>query len=124
MDVLKIFNEYKEIATVLIGVIAFWWRAAKTAARYEVEFGVLKDAVAKNIGRQEKLVDMVTTLVVKIDEREKDTTRLEGALELQRRDMMEVVKGLHQATSSLDAMWRTLQTMFPDRVRKSASDRG
>lgn len=58
-----------------------------------------------------------------LTEREKDISRLEGQIETLSNLMLKQVSAVKEATSSLDAVWRTLQVLFPDKVPKRASDR-
>ena len=57
-------------------------------------------------------------------EREKDVARLEGRLDQTTKVSIELTGAVKGAPASLDGLWRTLQTIHPDRVPKRASDRG
>lgn len=62
-------------------------------------------------------------LKVLLSEREKDLNKLEGKVEQTNGTMMKLNGSIEKAISSLDGLWRTLQTLHPDKVPKRASDR-
>lgn len=127
-------KDYIEILTALIGlfsaVIFLWWRLSKGIGKFVASTEALGDAQKSTNEKLGKLADAYTNLgnsivrlETKLEEREKDISRLEGALEVGRKDMINVITSLQQCTSSLDAMWRTLQGLFPDKVPARMSDR-
>lgn len=118
------------VGTIISAVGLLYWRIAKSAARNKAAFRALQKQVAtlievnRNFGKDNhELSKQLVSITTKLDEREKDINKLEGALEASRKDIVLLVSSLQQTTSSLDAMWRTLQKLFPDQVRQRLSDK-
>lgn len=127
--------------TFLGGLWLAWWRitarvhafvAAQTATLEAVDR--LRAAQIAHVKRAGERLDLlsravasldkdVATLTALVSEREKDTTRLEAQLEQLASMVVKQVAAVNGACSSLDAVWRTLQTLHPDRVPKRAGDR-
>lgn len=78
------------------------------------------DLLSRSIGSLDK---DTATLSALVSEREKDTTRLEAQLEQLATMVVKQVASVNAACASLDAVWRTLQVLHPDRVPKRAGDR-
>jgi chromosome segregation ATPase len=119
----QIFETLTGLLGLVSAVAALWWKLSKSAARTSLEHEKVKEQLIKFSSQHEETTKALIQLATKLDEREKDVMRLEGAFETQRRDLMHLITGLQQATSSLDAMWRTLQGLFPDTVPRRASDK-
>lgn len=122
------------IGTILGAMGVLWWRIARASFRNKEAFKSLQRAVGEMIATN-KIRDKEITrevhdlsrhlaaLTAKLEEREKDINKLEGALDVSRKDIVLLVSSLQQSTSSLDAMWRTLQKLFPDQVPQRMSDK-
>lgn len=109
-------------ASFVSGIGALWWKLSKVAARFHLDQENIKSELIRFSAAHVETVRALTQLSTKIDEREKDVIRLEGAFEATRRDQIHLITGLQQAVGSLDAVWRTLQALHPDTVPKRASD--
>lgn len=127
--------------TFLGGVWLAWWRItsrvhAFIAAQVATSLAVDKlrqeatetgDEVAErlfvlaaDVGSLKADVGRLSTLM---GEREKDVSRLEGQIDQLGSLIVKQVAAVHAATASLDAVWRTLQVLHPDKVPRRASDR-
>ena len=120
---------------------AVWWRVtsrlhafieAQTSTRTAVD--ELAAALATSKAELAQRLDLLTrrlgtaarelnTLATLVSEREKDSARLEGQVEQLGVMIVRQVAAVNQASSSLDAIWRTLQVLHPGQVPKRASDR-
>ncbi len=120
-------DHYKELIGMILGFVTtigtIWWRVAASFTKTQLDIKNLYKHFNSIANVTTDLSRSVTQLSTKLEEREKDIMRLEGALEVERKDMISVITGLQQATSSLNAMWRTLDSLFPDAIPKRASDR-
>lgn len=126
---------------LLGSIVVAWWRI--TAELHRV-LGVqtelvsaldrLRAQVTASVKRATERLDTLSRVVATLDrdvstmtalvsEREKDTSRLEGQLEQLGGMVVKQVAAVNSACGSLDAVWRTLQTLHPERVPKRASDR-
>ena len=56
-------------------------------------------------------------------QREKGQDHIEGQVDACRRSVMELTAELSKVIGNLDALWITLQNLFPDQIPKRASDR-
>ena len=123
-----------EIAAILggwgIAVLLVTWRLSKHFHKNDERMERMARAIAKLAaaqGRaqeaQEKAGLAFVALKTKLEEREKDITRLEGVSDATRKDLMETVKALQAAKAAVDAMWLTLQRLFPDKVPARAVDK-
>lgn len=110
------------IATGLITLGAAWWKFSRWVHDLETSSQNSKtelEAISKSV---DKMAEALTVLAVKLDEREKDLLKLEGSLEVQRKDFVSVITSLQKTSSSLDALWRTMQAVYPDKVPRRLSD--
>jgi len=110
------------VGSFVSGIAALWWKLSKMAARFHLDQENIKAELIRFSASHVETSKALVQLATKLDEREKDVIRLEGAFEATRRDQMHLISGLQQAVGSLDAVWRTLQTLHPDSVPKRASD--
>lgn len=130
------------VITLLAGGLAIWWRVtaklhaflgAQNATLTAVE--TLRRQVAWSAKRTsdrldlfaqdiERLKSKIETHTVLLTEREKDLSRLEGQIEQLSSLVVKNVAALQGATSSLDALWRSLRMIHPDKIPLRASDRG
>jgi hypothetical protein len=110
------------VGGILGAFIALWWKITRTFAKAGCDIEGLKAGMDKMATTNLELTKALVQMAVKLDEREKDIMKLEGALDSQRKDMVQLIAGLQQATSSLDALWRTLQKLYPMEVPRRASD--
>lgn len=122
-DPQKLVELLTGVSAALGGVGALWWKITRAFARAGIDIEGMKAGMDKMAHTTLELTKAVVQLSTKLDEREKDIYKLEGSLDGQRKDMLQVISGLQQATGSLDALWRTLQKLYPDKVPQRASDR-
>ena len=131
-DLIQIFQPFLEFfgATfIIIGgfttiYIKFLRPITKSIDQSEIINRQLSNQIANMTKTNEELARAVLELTVKISEREKDIVRLEGAVDVTQRNLLETIGIVREASGSLDAMWRTLQRLFPSEVPKRASDKG
>ncbi len=121
--------------TFLGGVWLAWWRitarvhgfiGAQAATSFSLDTlnkSVL-DLADETTDKLDDLSIVVTTLTAQMAEREKDVSRLEGQIEQLGTLIVKQVAAVNGAVASLDAVWRTLQVLHPDKVPRRASDRG
>lgn len=109
-------------ASFVSGIGALWWKLSKLAARFHLDQENIKSELIRFSATHLETSKALVQLATKLDEREKDVIRLEGAFEATRRDQIHLITGMQQAVGSLDAVWRTLQTLHPDAVPRRASD--
>lgn len=126
LDVTTIESTLGIVATVISGLIAFgaaWWRFSKWVHTLETDKEQSAEGLKKLVESHLKLTEAITVLTVKLDEREKDTIKLEGAIDAQRKDMVSIITSLHKTSSSLDALWKTMQNLYSDKVPRRLSDK-
>lgn len=118
------------VLTLLGAFLVAWWRFSKwlhgivaTQTHLITVFGELKVSVGKLAEAQGKLTKAIIEHNVRLAEREKDQLRTEGKVEQTQQNLMNAVATLQVCNSSLDALWRTLQRLFPDQVPRRASER-
>jgi len=107
------------------GVAAFgaaWWRFSRWVYDLDSHQDKTNEQLLRLADSNLRLTEAITIMTVKLEEREKDTLKLEGAIELQRKDVKDVISSLQTNTSNLDALWRTLKIVYPDKVLKRMSD--
>lgn len=121
-ELLKNPEQVNQILAALGTIAALWWRVSKAAAKNHLDQENLKTEVIRLSAASVEAVRVITQLATKLDEREKDVIRLEGALEAVRRDQVQIISSLQQAVSSMNAMWRAMDSLHPDAVPKRASD--
>jgi len=71
------------------------------------------------------IIDISTQIGVlstKLDEREKDITRLEGANEILRKDNSDLKGDVQSLKDSVKAIWETLTSIFPEKIPKRPKD--
>jgi seryl-tRNA synthetase len=127
IDVGTIESTLGIVTTVVSGLIAFgaaWWRFSRWVHSLEADREKSSGEIGKLIASHVKLTESITILSVKLEEREKDTMKLEGAIDAQRKDMVSVITSLQRTSSSLDALWRTMQNLYSDKVPRRISDKG
>ena len=124
---IEMLDHYKELIGIVLGFVTtigtIWWKIAAAFTKTQIDIKNLYkhfNSIATVTGN---LSTSVTELSTKLQEREKDIMRLEGAIEVERKDMITVITNLQQTTSSLNALWRTLDNLFPEAIPKRASDR-
>ena len=122
-----VITQYLEIAGVIgSGLVAFgaaWWRFSKWVHSLDGDRERANEQLLKMSESLLKLTEAITVVSVKLDEREEDTIKLEGAMDAQRKDLMSLVAALQKTSSSLDALWRTMQVTHADQVPTRLSDK-
>jgi hypothetical protein len=127
---LKFYSQNKELIDnlwaflgILAGVMALWWKISLSFTKTYLEFHRLQLHTKQMEAVLNQMTRALITHTEQLDARERDLRKLEGAIEVQRRDLVGIIASLQQSTGSLDAMWRTLQNLFPERVPRRASDK-
>lgn len=119
-------NQYLEVFKTLgawIGALFLgWWKLSRWVRDLETYQSTTTAQLDKVATANLELVKAITAMTIKIEEREKDTLRLEGALEMHRRDMSRINDTLNELGGNIKALWRTLQNLHPTQVPKRASD--
>lgn len=85
--------------------------------------GSINAKVAQIGEKYAEIKNDIGKLSVGLKEREKDIGKIEGRIDQIGTLMLNQVAAVKEATSSLDAVWRTLQGLYPDKVPKRLSDR-
>lgn len=101
------------------GIAALWWKMSTVATRVHLGHENIRAQLLRFSTVHMGTVRVLTQLSAKLDGREKDILRLEGAFEATRRDQIHLISGLQQAVGSLDAIRRTLQALHPDMVAQA-----
>jgi seryl-tRNA synthetase len=112
--------------TIVSGLVAFgvaWWRFSRWVHTLDADREKYGSELNRLTESHCKLTEAITVLSVKLDEREKDTIKLEGAIDSQRKDLVTVITSLQKTSSSLDALWRTMQNLHSDQVPRRLSDK-
>lgn len=130
-DHLELLVAIGSLASAIITAIAVGaWRVGSWARRVVEGQRALSDAhrgMAEQFSRaRQQLVALtrgVDDLKRRIEEGEKQDARLEGKIEQAQQTTVKLIAAMQQSTGSLDALWRTLHALFPDRVPKRAGDR-
>jgi hypothetical protein len=114
-------------------IVTFYFRIIKSMEKSinklemsEVTTEALLKEFTKQLGKvaltNEKLAIAVATMSTKLDEREKDILKIEGAVSVTQKNLIDTIGTIKETSGSLSAMWRTLQRLFPDQVPARASD--
>jgi hypothetical protein len=144
-DTLETIKLISAIVGGLLGVLAtagtVIWRISRNAAKFQARFEGLEAGflqLSNNISENEKKTQQYfrtvhagsqeisksfMVLSTKLEEREKDSLRMEGAIDETRKNILELTGGIRESKASLDALWLTLQKLFPDKVPARLSDR-
>lgn len=131
VDLVKSLMETGVAFLGFISALAVIWRKVQRAiTTYTERIDDMSRRFVDVVRAQEVLsnhqVDLTKALAIlaeRLEGRERDISKIEGSLDTTRKDMMQLVSAIHQSTSSLDALWRTLQTLFPGQVPARASDK-
>jgi len=119
-------NQYLEVFKTIgawIGALGVaWWKLSRWVRDLETYQSTTSAQVEKMATASLDLAKAITVMSVKLEEREKDTLRLEGALEMHRKDMARINDNLNELSGNIKALWRTLQNIHPAQVPKRASD--
>jgi hypothetical protein len=117
-----LFEAMTAALTFLAAFGALWWRISKSAVKTSLVMRDMGTQLEKLTLASADLTKSFITLATKLDEREKDIVKLEGSIDTQRKDMIHLISALQQSSGSLNALWRTMQSLFPQDVPKRASD--
>lgn len=90
---------------------------AVVAAVWRVYAGVNEriDLLTQRLG---KLVETILMLQQAMAVSERDRAKLEGRIELLATELARAIAGMQQLTGSTDALWRTMEIVAPDQVRR------
>jgi seryl-tRNA synthetase len=58
-----------------------------------------------------------------MQEREKEISKIDACIDGTRKDIYELIKETQKNQSKIEALWTTMQNIFPDKVPKRAADR-
>jgi len=120
-------SSYLQVGAALLGFLipfgALWLKITRSFVKAQLEIVHVQDTLRKVGKLANTLTQNTIELRVGIEQREKELLRLEGCIDSQRKDMAQLIASFHRVSSSLDAMWLTLQRLHPDDVPKRASDR-
>lgn len=124
MEQIKLLLEILSIvATGLVGFGGILWKLTKYFHKNDARLASLVAIVNKLTAYTEKASHDFITLKATLDAREKDLLRLEGVSDGTRKDLLTVIKDLQTVVGKIDAMWLTMQRIFPDKVPARASDK-
>lgn len=93
------------------GIAALWWKLSRVAKQVHLRHEHISAQILKFSTVQMGIVRLMTQLATKLDRREKDILRLEGAFEATRRDQMHLISALQQTIGSFDAVRRTIESL-------------
>lgn len=99
-------------------ILAMLWKSSKSIAQAMLLLQQLKKSVTSLEKTLHTHSEGLLRLTLKFDQKEKEHSRLEGALEVQRKDLMSIVTRLQEASSSLGALWKTLEHLHPNSSRR------
>jgi seryl-tRNA synthetase len=99
------------------------WRGAKWAGQISSGIRTVIKTVNTQSDRIKSLEEKVVELAVVQRERGDSTAKLEGKVELTTAALAASTKAAEKTADKVEALWRTLQTLHPDKVPKRASDR-
>lgn len=105
------------------GIFLSIWRVSRYVALNDERMGKMAHVVGEVTKAADNLSKDFISLHHSLQAREKDVLRLEGVAEATRRDLMETTRTLERTTSKIEAMWFTLQKLFPDQVPARVVDR-
>jgi hypothetical protein len=129
------------IFTFFAAIFGATWRISRHMSKYQERFETLERNNAQTsesivklgdkfihhlkslYASNQELTKTITVFGVKLDEREKDYLRLEGQIDGARKNILELTGGIRETKASLDALWLTLQRLFPDKVPGRLSDK-
>lgn len=119
-----------EVGSILGSFFMLWWKISGKVHLAIREMECLKKASAESTKSNEEIRKVISNLAraasglrATLVEREKDILKLEGAIESHQRTQIELIGTIKETVGNLEAIWRTLQVLHPDRVPKRASDR-
>lgn len=118
------------VGTVFISLGTAFWRFNTWINRSLNSIESLGSQV-KDLAEQQKktsrhiavLSNAIGELRKETKDREKDVARLEGSLSAMQTGSQAVSRDIQTTRTSIDALWRTLHTAFPDKIPKRAIDK-
>jgi len=111
------------VVSGLGGGLALLWKVSRYFHTNDTRLDRLASVVVDLAKSQEQAGRDFAAMRVMLQEREKDTMRLEGITDATRKDLMTVTGDLRNTVDKIEALWLTLQQLFPDQVRPRLSDR-
>ena len=118
-----------ELLGALAAFCGFAWGLLRKGQKYvEVQKNLVEAVRTLNVSVSDARKEAAQTtyevarLKVSLDQREREISRLEGKLQTVHTDYKENAAKLYEVIGQLAALWKTLQTLHPDRVPKRASD--
>lgn len=111
------------IGTIIMGFAALIWKVSRYFHHNNARLSNVATVVKNLAETVTKLDRSIVAMKTSLERHEKDVLKLEGVSDATRRDLLEVVKTLERTTSKIEAMWLTLQRLFPDKVPSRVVDR-
>ena len=108
----------------MTSLVVATWRISGWARRVVDGQRALVHEASRAKAHLSKLTGAIQDLSRRIEDGEKQDARLEGKIEQGQQTQVRLIAAIQQATGSLDALWRTLHALFPEKVPKRSSDRG
>jgi len=106
-------------------VAAFVWRYYQIRTHQTQIIAALtevKNAIKTLADRQTKTSNIVIQLEADFRALNRDGSKLEGKVEILAKTLTDSICTMQAVSGSLDAVWRTLQVLNPDKVPRRASD--
>lgn len=127
----------KDIIEIVIAAIttlgtigAAFWRFNTWINRTLNSLQVLQGDASQIAEQQKKFSRHINVLQNSISEmrkemkdHDKDIARVEGAFTAAQGNVKDMAKDVQNATASIDAMWRTIHSAFPDRIPMRTIDK-
>jgi len=111
------------IVTSALAFLGFWWRATRLIHLSLSVIDDLKVQSARLSDANLQLTKSFVHLSTKVEERDKDISKLHGMLDLTRQTMVDQIKIAAEINGSLNALWLTMQKLYPEQVPRRLSDR-
>lgn len=112
-----------QIVAYVISILIAIWRVSARFARTEEVLKSTARTLEKVVSSQKKLISELSAMEIKLSEREKEIMKLDASIEATRRDIFQLIKDYQKNFSTLEALWLTMQNLFPDKVPQRITDR-
>jgi uncharacterized membrane protein YqjE len=111
-----------QIIAYIVSIVIAIWRVSARFAKHEEILKNTTDNLRAVIKSQREIIKDLGAIEVKMVEREKDIAKVEVGIDSTRRDIYDLIKETQKSQSKIDALWATVQGIFPDKVPKRLSD--